>query len=95
MIDIYEKVLNHDDEIQKIKGNVQELKNEIGEMRQEMEELRKVIKEIAKNTTKINSAVLYSSTTIEKLINKINTFVNSTWIMIASLVISILILFWK
>jgi uncharacterized coiled-coil DUF342 family protein len=95
MIDIYEKVLNHDDEIEKIKGNVQELKDEIEEMRQEMKELREAIKEIAKNTTKINNAVLYSSSTIEKLINKINTFVNSTWVMIASLVISVLILMWK
>ncbi len=57
-----------------------------------MKELRELIKEVTKDITKTNSIVTKSSNSVEKLVRKINIFINNTWLIMVILVIYGLIL---
>lgn len=57
-----------------------------------MKELRELIKEVTKDITKTNSIVTKSSNSGEKLVRKINIFINNTWLIMVILVIYGLIL---
>lgn len=57
-----------------------------------MKELRELIKEVTKDITKTNSIVTKSSNSAEKLVRKINIFINNTWLIMVILVIYGLIL---